>query len=232
VKGWILALAALIIGVLVKALGDLLTEELRGCLIKGMGFAIGRLIFVWRSPGDVTSTSLTPGVGGPLASQPLPAHYLQPGERQVVTLHRHPVVLVAPIWLLLTGLAIAGWLSSSVAHGNNTGLDIIWILWGLLLAWLGWKILEWSISYDVITTQRVLVIRGVLRRRFAMIPLADVTDIRIRLPTLGRFLGYGEVIIESAGQRPIAQKFIPYPEQVFLELSNLIAPNQEGSSDN
>ena len=149
----------------------------------------------------------------------------------MVTLHRHPVVLVAPIWLLLTGLAVAGWLSSSVAHGNNTGLDIIWILWGLLLAWLGWKILEWSISYDVITTQRVLVIRGVLRRRFVMIPLADVTDIRIRLRTLGRFLGYGEVIIESAGQRRIAQNFVPYPEQVFLELSDLITPNQEGTSD-
>jgi membrane protein YdbS with pleckstrin-like domain len=132
----------------------------------------------------------------------------------VVALHRHPIALVAPIWLVLAGLAVAGWLSNSVAHGNNTDLDIIWILWGLLLAWLGWKQFEWSISYDVITTQRVLMIRGVLRRRFVMIPLAKVTEIQIRRSTLGRFLGYGEIIIESAGQPRIAENFIPYPEQV------------------
>ena len=150
----------------------------------------------------------------------------------MVTLHRHPAVLVAPIWLVLTGVAVAVWLSRSVAHGNNTALDIIWILWGLLLAGLGWKIFEWSISYEIITTQRVLVVRGVLRRRFTMIPLAKVTNIQVRRSALGRFLGYGEIIIESAGQRRMAENFIPYPEQVSAELSDLIPPNKEGSSDN
>lgn len=278
-NGWVLALAALIIGVLVKALGELVTEELQGWidlaprgilrfaaarversqretvfkdewipalassvrgtetrpltrLVKGMVFAIGRLIFIWRSPGDVTSTSITPRVRGAPASQPLPARYLQPGETQVVALHKHPASLLAPIYLVLVGLAIAGWLSNSVADGDNTALDIIWILWGLLLAGVGWKLFEWTISYAVITTQRVLVVRGVLRRRFTMIPLAKVTNIQVRRSALGRFLGYGEIIIESAGQRRIAENFIPYPEQVSAELSDLIPPNKEGSSDN
>ena len=150
----------------------------------------------------------------------------------MVAFHKHPASLVAPIWLVLVGLAIAGWLSSSVAHSNNTALGIIWILWGLLLAGVGWKLFEWSISYEVITTQRVLVVRGVLRRRFVMIPLEKVTNIQIRRSALGRFLGYDEVIIESEGQRRIAQNFIPYPEQVSAELSDLIPPNKEGSSDN
>jgi hypothetical protein len=211
VSRWVLGLAALIIVVLGKVLGELVTDEVRGWidrfpsgilrfaaaqlppgqretvyedewspalassvrgtearpltrLMKGMVFSIGRLIFVWRSPGDVTSTSLTPIVSGAPVSQPLSAYYLQPGERPVVTLRRHPVVLGAPILLVLTGVAVAVWLSRSVAHGNNTALDIIWILWGLLFAWLGWKLFEWSISYDVITTQRVLVVRGVMRK--------------------------------------------------------------------
>jgi uncharacterized membrane protein YdbT with pleckstrin-like domain len=162
----------------------------------------------------------------------LPARYLQPGETQVVALHKHPASLLAPIYLVLVGLAIAGWLSNSVADGDNTALDIIWILWGLLLAGVGWKLFEWTISYAVITTQRVLVVRGVLRRRFTMIPLAKVTNIQVRRSALGRFLGYGEIIIESAGQRRIAENFIPYPEQVSAELSDLIPPNKEGSSDN
>lgn len=279
VNGLVLALAALIIYVVGKVLGELVTEELRGwidrcpsgilrfaaarlprsqretvykdewipalaasvCgaetrpltrLIKGMVFAVGRLIFVWRSPRNVTSTSLTPRVSGALASQPLPARYLLPGERQVVALRKHPAALADPIFLVLVGLAIAGWLSNSVAPGNNTVFDIIWILWGLLLAWLGWKLFEWTISYTVITTQRVLVVRGVLRRRFVMLPLAKVTNIQVRRSALGRFLGYGEVIIESPGRRRIAQNFIPYPEQIPAELSDLIPPNKEGSNDN
>jgi Bacterial PH domain len=65
-----------------------------------------------------------------------------------------------------------------------------------------------------------------------MIPLAKGADIQLRRSALGRALGYGEVIIESAGQRRIAQNFIPYPEQVFAELSDLISPDKEGSSDN
>jgi uncharacterized membrane protein YdbT with pleckstrin-like domain len=132
--------------------------------------------------------------------------------------------------MVLAGLAVAGWLSSSVAHGDNAALEIVWILWGLLLAWLGWKVFEWTISYDIITTQRVLEVRGVLRRRFVAIPLEKVTDIQVRRSALGRFLGYGEIIIDSAGQRRIAQKFIPYPEQIFAELSGLIVPDQDGAS--
>jgi len=279
VNGWAFLLVAFVIGVFVRAFGDLVTEELRGWielgprgilrlaaarveqsqretvyrdkwipalasflegtetrpltrLVKGMAFAIDRLIFVLRSPGDAASTSLTPEVSRMPASQPLPARYLLPGERQVVTLTKHPIVLVTPIWLVLVGLAVAGWLSNSVVHGNNTGLEIIWILSGLLLAWLGWKVFEWSISYDIITTQRVLVVRGVLKRRFAMIPLPEVTDIQVRRSALGRVLGYGEIIVESAGQPRIAQNFIPYPEQIFAELSDLVAPNQEDASEN
>jgi uncharacterized membrane protein YdbT with pleckstrin-like domain len=38
-----------------------------------------------------------------------------------------------------------------------------------------------------------------------MIPLAKVTNIQVRRSALGRFLGYGEIIIESAGQRRIAE---------------------------
>jgi hypothetical protein len=43
--------------------------------------------------------------------------YLLPHERQVITVHQHPAVLIRPIFELLVGLAIAGWLTNAVAHG-------------------------------------------------------------------------------------------------------------------
>ena len=64
--------------------------------------------------------------------------FLLPHERQVISVNQHPAVLIRPIFEVLAGLAIAGWVSSSVAHGNNTVILVIWILWALLLLRLLW----------------------------------------------------------------------------------------------
>src|SRR4051795_5399060 len=68
--------------------------------------------------------------------------YLLPHERQVISVHQHPAVLIRPIFEVLAGLAIAGWLSNAVAHGNSTAILVIWLLWTLLLLRLLWKILD------------------------------------------------------------------------------------------
>src|SRR5436309_5791548 len=58
--------------------------------------------------------------------------YLLPHERQVITVHQHPAILIKPIFWVLIGLALACWLSNSIASGNGLVLLVIWILWGIL----------------------------------------------------------------------------------------------------
>ena len=41
--------------------------------------------------------------------------YLLPHERQVITVHQHPAILIKPIFWVLIGLALAGWLSNVIA---------------------------------------------------------------------------------------------------------------------
>ena len=62
-----------------------------------------------------------------------------------------------------------------------------------------------------------------------MLPLAKVTDMSFRRTTIGRLLGYGEFIVESAGQDQALRnvKFIPYPEQLYLEVCGLIFKDEE-----
>ena len=69
--------------------------------------------------------------------------YLLPHERQVITVHQHPAVLIMPIFEVLVGLAIAGWLSNSLAHGNGIAILVIWVLWGLVFLRLVVKVVEW-----------------------------------------------------------------------------------------
>ena len=159
--------------------------------------------------------------------------YLLPHERQVITVHQHPAVLIRPIFEVLVGLAIAGWLSSSIAHGNGTALLVIWILWVLLLLRLAVKAYEWSETYFVVTSQRMLLQTGLVTRKVNMMPLSKVTDMSFQRSSLGRILGYGEFILESAGQEQALRvvDHLPYPEQLYLEVCGLIFKDQEESPD-
>jgi membrane protein YdbS with pleckstrin-like domain len=150
--------------------------------------------------------------------------YLLPHERQVISVHQHPAVLIWPIFWALVGLAIAGWLSSSVANSNNTAILAIWLLWGLLLLRLGWKVVQWIFYYFAITSQRLLLTQGFPYRRVNMMPLAKVTDMSFNRSPMGQILGYGEFVVESAGQDQALRNvdFLPYPEQLYLEVCGLI----------
>jgi len=159
--------------------------------------------------------------------------YLLPHERQVISVHQHPAVLIRPIFEVLLGLAIAGWLSNSVAHGNGTVILVIWILWGLLLLRLVWKVIDWSLNYFVITSQRLLLSKGFPTRKVNMMPLAKVTDMSFQRSPMGQILGYGEFIVESAGQDQALRNVdhLPYPEQLYLEVCGLIFKDKEESPD-
>ena len=159
--------------------------------------------------------------------------YLLPHERQVISVHEHPAVLIGPIALVLLGLAIAGVLSNYATHGNTTAILIIWGLWVVLLGWLGVKIWDWAVNYFVVTSHRLILARGVVVRNVGMLPLAKVTYMSFRRTTIGRFLGYGEFIVESAGQDQALSHVdhLPYPEQLYLEVCGLIFKDKEESPD-
>jgi uncharacterized membrane protein YdbT with pleckstrin-like domain len=159
--------------------------------------------------------------------------YLLPHERQVVSVHQHPAVLSGRIFFVLVGFVAAVWLSISVAPDNGTALLIIWFLWGLLLAWLAVKVVDWSLNYFVVTSQRLLLAQGFIVRKVNMMPLAKVTDMSFQRTAVGQILGYGEFIVESAGQDQALRnvRFLPHPEQLYLEVCALIFKETEASPD-
>jgi uncharacterized membrane protein YdbT with pleckstrin-like domain len=172
---------------------------------------------------------ITPGDTAPASVN----RYLLPHEHQVITVRMHPAMLLGPISLVLIGLVVAGLLSGSVAHGNGAALDLIWLAWGLLLLRLIWKVANWSVDYFVVTSQRMLLVTGLVLRRVAMMPLTKVTDMTFKRSATGRLLGYGEFVVESAGQDQALSNvpFVPYPEQLYLEVCGLIFPSKKDEGD-
>src|SRR6266536_3019735 len=153
-----------------------------------------------------SSRRFRPGAGMRLVpnTDTVPAsvnRYLLPHERQVITVHQHPAILIRPIFEVLIGLAIAVW--------------------------------EWVVTYFVVTSQRFLLANGIVTRKVNMMPLAKVTDMTFQRSALGRLLGYGEFILESAGQDQALTNvdYLPYPEQLYLEVCGLIFKDKEDSPD-
>jgi membrane protein YdbS with pleckstrin-like domain len=159
--------------------------------------------------------------------------HLLPHERQVITVRFHPAVLIGPVALVLGGLAIAGLLSTTVALHSGTAMLVIWLLWLVLVIRLLYKIYVWLEDYFVVTSQRLILATGVLTRTVNMMPLSKVTDMSFRRSSMGRLLGYGEFIVESAGQDQALRQvgFLPYPEQLYLEVCGLIFKDKGDSDD-
>ena len=157
--------------------------------------------------------------------------YLLPREEQKATVRQHPAVLILPTAQALGGLLVAALLTATVLHGIIAG--IVWLGCAVLMLRLLWKILNWSVDYFVVTTERLLLTTGFLTRRVAMMPLTKVTDMSFRRTFPGRLLGYGEFIIESAGQDQALRnvEYIPYPEQLYLLVCGMLFPSSAEDAD-
>jgi hypothetical protein len=145
---------------------------------------------------------------------------LHPGERRIDAVQKHPVVLGWNLFLTLAMLAAAGLLSDYVSHkaGKNgnvtfkitlirhvekvTGrLDIviigIWVVYGLVLLYMTYKIVAWISSYLVITDKQILVIAGLPVLRFASVRISQVTSWYLRESFGGNALGYKTLVVRE-----------------------------------
>ena len=60
--------------------------------------------------------------------------------------------------------------------------------------------LDWRHDWFVATDKRLLLFYGFITQKVAMMPLIKVTDMSYDRSMLGRILGYGNFVLESAGQ--------------------------------
>ena len=159
----------------------------------------------------------------PAASVPASVNrYLLPHERSCITVRKHPAELAGPLILVSGGLVAAGELTRPLSAPEDR-LGSVPARPAVLPAAGG------SLAGDVLRRdgyaddpgQRVVV------RKVAMMPLARVTDMSFQRSALGRLLGYGEFIVESAGEEQALRSidFLPYPEQLYLEVCGLVFPD-------
>ena len=137
---------------------------------------------------------------------------LEPDERTCWESRRHAVVLAKPLarsavfGVLGFVIFALGWPLMVV----GPVLLILGALGGGLAVW------RWERTKVVVTTDKLFVIHGTIRRRAAAVRLARVPAIEVEQTVLGRLLGYGTLI---AGDLEIA--YVPQPRRVGTLVARL-----------
>lgn len=149
--------------------------------------------------------------------------YLLEGERRVLEFTYHWMYLTKPV-AMFAGAAVVG--AALVAASDRA--TFAWVLLAGGVVWFGlplFSAIENRAAVRlIITDTRVVFVEGWLARRYGMMPLTKITDLTIREPVLGRILGYGTIIAESAGQDQALTeiRFLPDPLRAWQTISDLL----------
>ena len=143
--------------------------------------------------------------------------YLLDGERVVTAVHQHWAKIAEPVATALASLVLALWLDAVIPASTGHLADVIWWLWLLVVVRAVWKLLEWRHDWFVATDKRLILTYGLLTQKVAMMPLSKVTDMSYNRSPLGRVVGFGTFVMESAGQEQALHhvNWVPDPDHTY-----------------
>jgi len=127
-------------------------------------------------------------------------------ERICLDERRHVVVLAGPL-LRAAGLAFLGIACMSLGWPASIAGVLLQTLAAVIALRAVW---DWERTRLVLTTEKLFVVHGTLRRRAAAVRLSRLGAVEIEQGLLGRLLGYGTIV---AGDLEI--DYVPEPRRVY-----------------
>jgi hypothetical protein len=145
-------------------------------------------------------------------------------QTAVISVRRHPMVVALCALPLLADLADCTLRATGLVHGSARALHILVILIAPCACLLLLSIAAWLSYYFVVTEERMFIISWWRYRRPLEIPLSAAADMSFTRTVLGRLLGYGSFRVRrpESWRRVRTIYFLPYPEQLYLEVCGLI----------
>jgi uncharacterized membrane protein YdbT with pleckstrin-like domain len=169
-----------------------------------------------------------------------PKGLLSEGESVVAHKHPHFKMLILPIIIGVVTIAGGIWLAV-LAQTASPPWDLVsWIaigvVGGIILVWLVLTpFARWRTTHFVVTTERVKVREGVIKRTGVDIPMARINSVRFEHSLIDRIFGCGTLIIESASEQALQFDDIPGVEKIhsriYHQLGALGRDADSGDSD-
>lgn len=129
-----------------------------------------------------------------------PKKLLADHEKVVFDLKPHWVALGGPV--LWTALFIVAWVFGYRLADNDTVENVIGIAALAGILYLGvFPTMRWMNTHFVLTSDRLITRSGIIAKHSREIPLERINDVAFNQTVIERFLGAGDLMIESAGER-------------------------------
>jgi len=135
-------------------------------------------------------------------------------ERVCLDERRHAIVLALPFARALGVAAIGIALMAIGWPASILGVALQALAAGIALR----AVWNWEQTRVVLTTDKLFVVHGTLRKRAAAVRLARIGAVEIEQGLVGRLLGYGTIV---AGDLEI--EYVPRPRQVYGLVERLTA---------
>lgn len=153
----------------------------------------------------------------------------------MVDVRQHWFVIAGPIAWTLIALFFVMWVDARVRVDAGSIARVLWFAWFIMLGWMVFQIAQWRHDRFIATNKRLLLYYGLITQKIAMMPFIKVTDMSYRRTIPGRILGYGQFILESAGQDQALRKvdWVPHPDTTYRIICAEIfgMPNQQRVAD-
>jgi len=135
-----------------------------------------------------------------------------PEERVCFDARRHGVVLARPLAQAIV-LAVSG----GILIAQPFPLPLPGAVLVILAAAIGLRaVWRWERTHLVVTTEKIFVVGGTLRRRASTVRLRSVENLELEQSLPGRLLGYGTIV---AG--PLEIDHVPEPRAVYRLVERL-----------
>jgi uncharacterized membrane protein YdbT with pleckstrin-like domain len=155
---------------------------------------------------------------------------LAPGEAIVLDLRAHGRALARPFALVPVTVGLAAFVGTCVPSWRLDGVALqgwLRLAVGVLaaLALVRWSLLpylRWRGRRYVVTTARILLREGVLRRAGRDVPLARVDDVTYSCRLVERMFRSGTLVVESGGEHGrVIMRDVPRVAAVLPTVSEL-----------
>ena len=162
-----------------------------------------------------------------------PDEYLLDTERRVIRIRRHWAVLLWDTFEAAALLSICVLVSYLLPAALYIGQNILWYVALLVVLRFAYVVMEWWVERLVVTDKRFVMTTGVFTTKVLMMPISKVTDLSYVRTATGRMMGYGTMVVESAGQIQALNKidFLPRPEEFYDTISELVFGDKQKQAE-